>query len=83
MGILEKVKTALLLSKAADRLKEAQVKGGLKVALVSIGGAVVTGVVEKVTEVCPALIPNLWTVVTAGVVAGIALWLRSPKDAPK
>jgi hypothetical protein len=83
MGLIANLKAALTFSRVVERLKEAQMKGGLQVAVFGIGTAVATGVVAKVTEVCPTLIPNIWPIVTAGVMGGVALWLRSPKDAPK
>ena len=83
MGLIGQIKTALLLKRAADRIKEVSMKGGTKVAVFGLVSAVATGVVAKVTEVCPTLIPNIWPIATAGVLAGVALWMRSPKDAPK
>ena len=83
MGLIGQIKVALLLKRAANRIKEASMKGGTKVAVFGLATAIATGVVAKVTEVCPSLIPNIWPIVTAGVLAGVALWMRSPKDTPK
>jgi hypothetical protein len=80
VNLWEKLKAARLLARAGDRLKEAQMKGGLKVAVVGLSGSILTAIVAKVTEICPTLIPNLWPIVTAGVLAGIAFWMRSPKE---
>lgn len=83
MGLIGSIKAGLLLRRAADRLKEAQVKGGFTTAIFGVVAAVATGVVAKVSETCPTLIPNLWPIATAGVLAGVGLWMRSPKEEPK
>ena len=83
MGLIGNLKAGLLLSRVAERLKEASMKGGAKVAVFGMVTAVAAGVVAKVTETCPTLIPNLWPIVTAGALAGVGFWMRSPKDAPK
>ena len=83
MGLIGQIKAALTLSRVAARLKEAHMKGGFKAAAFGLVAAVATGLVAKVTEVCPTLIPNLWPIASAGVLAGIALWMKSPKEASK
>jgi len=83
VGLIEKLKAGLLLKRAADRIKEAHMKGGFKAAAFGLATAVVGGVIAKVTETCPTLIPNLWPIVGTGALAGIALWMKSPKEAPK
>ena len=83
MGLLDKLKTGLLLKRAAERLKEAHMKGGLKVAVFGLAGAGVTGVVAQGNATCPDLLTRWPELLTAGVLAGVGLWMRSPKDAPK
>jgi len=83
MNIFEKLKAGLRLSQAADRLKEASVKGNVRVALLSLGAAIVTGVVAQITMTCPDLLPKLPTILMAGVLAGVGVWMKSPKDEAK
>lgn len=80
MGLIEKLKTALLAKRVADRLKEAKMKGTLKTSIVAVAGAVLTGIVAQVSQVCPDLVSQLPSLIAAGVVAGVALWLKSPKE---
>lgn len=81
MGLLDKVKTALLLKRALDRLKEANMKGGLKVALFGLASAVAVSVVAQVNAVCPDLLTRWPEMLVAGVLAGVGLWMKSPKQA--
>jgi hypothetical protein len=53
--------------------------GNLKVGLFALLGAVVTGIVAKATSICPDLIGQIPAILIAGVMAGIGLWMQTPK----
>lgn len=54
-------------------------QAGLKAMAVGIGTALATGMLTKVTSLCPELLPQLPSLVGAGFTAGLGLYLRSPK----
>jgi hypothetical protein len=54
--------------------------GKLKVGVFGLAGAIVTGVVAEVTKACPDAVAQWPALLTAGVMAGWGLWLRSPKQ---
>lgn len=83
MGLIGNVKLALLFRKAAGRLKEARMKGGLKTGLAVLAGTILTAVAAQVNATCPDLLARWPELLMAGVVAGVAVWVKSPKDAPK
>lgn len=58
-------------------------KGGLKVAVFGIAASIVVGVVAQVNATCPGLLERWPELLTAGVLGGIGVWVRSPKDMPK
>jgi hypothetical protein len=76
--VLTKIKAGLQLSRAADRLKEASMKGKLISSLYGLGTFVVAGVVSQVRSTCPGLIENLWPLAGGAIVAGIALFVQAP-----
>jgi hypothetical protein len=45
-----------------------------------LAGAIITGVVAEVTKTCPTIVTMWPAMLTAGVMAGWGLWLRSPKQ---
>lgn len=81
MGIIDKVKVVLLLSRVADRLKEAEMKGKLWSSIYGLATAVVGGVVAYVNNACPALLPNIWPLALGAVTGGVALYMAKPQKA--
>lgn len=82
MGLIGNIKLALKLSAAWKRLKEEAKMGHGKAALFGLASAIVTGVVAKVTEVCPDLIAQWPALLTAAAMAGIGVYLKSPIQPP-
>jgi hypothetical protein len=79
-GQLTAIVVAGLMGAAALWMSKPQKWAGVKATAVGIGTAIGTGLLTKVTALCPDLLPQLPALISAGLTAGLGLWLRSPKE---
>ena len=80
MSILEKIKLALKLNAAFKRLKEEYQVGHLKAGIFGLGSAVVVAITAKVFAVCPDLATQWQSLLAAGALAGLGVYLKSPSE---
>jgi len=78
MGLIGNVKLALKVRAAIQRLKEDARMGHAKAGLFGLAAAVGTALVAEVSKVCPDIWSQWPAMLTAGVMAGIGVYLKSP-----
>lgn len=81
MGIFGNIGNAVTGLKVMKRLKQAAAARTLLTALITLAGAIVTGVMAKFTSACPNLWSNAGAIVTAGVGGAFAYWQSRGQNA--
>lgn len=79
-ALVSRAKDLVLVHRVVERLKQEGKMGRLWTALYGLGSFVVTGLVARFTEACPALFtPGGAVAVLTGIGAGLALWAKQRK----
>lgn len=83
VGQASSILVAGLIAGAALWAARPRESAGAKALVVGLSSALISGVLMKLDATCPGIVQQLPSILTAGAMAGLALWLRSPKESPK
>ena len=83
MSLFGQLRDALTVKRALDRVRKEIAMGHAKPALFGLASAIATATVASITVKYPCVLEMLkeWpTLLTAGVLAGLGVYLKSPKE---